>query len=82
MDRRRAAGWLAVDPFLNERPDAALRDPIPMGQHAGETKIQQGGNAMKLISYVHGGSKGWGVVVEPDAAGGGIIPADSAFMAK
>ncbi len=56
--------------------------PARLGQHAGETKIQQGGNTMKLISYVHGGSKGWGVVVEPDAAGGGIIPADQALMAK
>jgi 2-keto-4-pentenoate hydratase/2-oxohepta-3-ene-1,7-dioic acid hydratase in catechol pathway len=53
-----------------------------MGQHAQETTFQQGGDDMKLISYVHGGSKGWGVVVEPDAAGGGIIPADAALMAK
>lgn len=37
---------------------------------------------MKLISYEQGGKKGWGVVVEPDAAGGGIIPADAALSAN
>ena len=53
-----------------------------MGQHARETASEQGGNNMKLISYTHGGKTGWGVVVEPDAAGGGIIPADAALMGK
>jgi 2-keto-4-pentenoate hydratase/2-oxohepta-3-ene-1,7-dioic acid hydratase in catechol pathway len=37
---------------------------------------------MKLVSYEHGGVKGWGVVVEPGAAGGGIIPVDAALRQK
>ncbi|MFN3743845.1 MAG: fumarylacetoacetate hydrolase family protein [Hyphomicrobiaceae bacterium] len=37
---------------------------------------------MKLVSYEQGGRTGWGVVVEPDAADGGIIPADAALLQK
>jgi 2-keto-4-pentenoate hydratase/2-oxohepta-3-ene-1,7-dioic acid hydratase in catechol pathway len=37
---------------------------------------------MKLVSYEQGGVKGWGVVVEPGAAGGGIVPTDAALAQK
>jgi 2-keto-4-pentenoate hydratase/2-oxohepta-3-ene-1,7-dioic acid hydratase in catechol pathway len=35
---------------------------------------------MKLVSYEQGGEKRWGVVVEPDEADGGIIPADAMLL--